>query len=115
MGQAAATPEVVAALLRLVSDPTGAIRGVAAAALEQMGPVVASLEALSALYKLLKDYDRNVHEVAEWALRKMSLYIGPQDRSEAMKLFLFLARSNNIAQRDIGYVGLRNLLAARHS
>ena len=98
-----------------MSDPTGAIRGIAAAALEQMGQVVASLEALSALYKLLKDHNRNLHEAAEWALRKMSLYIGPQDRSEAIKLFLSLARSNNMEERDLGYVGLRNLLAARHS
>jgi HEAT repeats/NACHT domain len=115
MGQAAATPEVLAALLKLLSDPEEAVRRAAAAALEQMGQVVASLEALSALYRLLTDHDRNVHAVAEWALRKMSLYIGPQDRSEAMKLFLSLARSNNVEQRDIGYVGLRNLLAARHS
>jgi len=50
-------------------------------------------------------------EVA-WALKNLSTHVPSRDRVKAVKLFLPLARSKDREKRDVGYIGLRNLLAA---
>jgi HEAT repeat protein len=110
--RAAATPEVLAALLTFLSDADGGRRWAAAEALGEMEAAAATPEVLAALLTLLSDTDRKVRGQAARTLKNLSVYVRPQDRSAAIKLFLPLARSRDMEHRDIGYVGLRNLLAA---
>ena len=71
MGQAAATPEVVAALLRLLSDPVRAIRRAAVAVSGQMSQAAATPEVFAALLGLLPDPAGTVRRAAAAALGQM--------------------------------------------
>jgi HEAT repeat protein len=71
MGPAAATPEVLQALLACLRDEDGEVRWAAAEALGQMGPAAATPEVLQALMGCLRDEDGSVRAAAAGALGAM--------------------------------------------
>jgi len=107
--------EVVAALLKYLTDSKEDVRGAAAEALGQMGAAAATPEVVAALLRYLTDSEGYARGEAAGALRNLSAYVHPQERPEVMKLFLPLTRSRDADSREKGYVGLRNLLAGDHS
>jgi HEAT repeat protein len=112
MGQAATTPDVLSALLACFSASEEFVREAAARVVGQMGQAAATPDALSALLARLADSRWAVRYAAVEALKNLSTHVPPPDRTKAIELFLPLARREDREERDVGYVGLRNLLAA---
>ncbi len=113
LGAAAATPEVVSALLARLSDPEESVRWAATRALCWLGAAAATPEVVSALLAHLSDPAESVRWAAAEALGSLSAYVRREERPELVKLFLPLARDKeNRENREAGYLGLRNLLAA---
>ena len=72
MGEAAAKPEVIGALIqRLREDEAEGVRQEAARALGEMGPAAATLEVLEALVQALQDRNSDVRSEAAWVLGEM--------------------------------------------
>jgi HEAT repeat protein len=77
-----------------------------------IGLSAATPEVPAALFKGLTDPDGSVRRPAALAIEGLSGYVRAEDRTEAVKLLLPLARSRNEESRQAVYVSLRNLLAA---
>ena len=107
--------DVLEALIERLTDPEGHVRQAAAEALGQLGTAAATPEVMAALLKYLTDPERHVRQAAAEALRNLLAHVRPQERPEVMKLFLPLTRSRDADSREMGYVGLRNLLAGEHA
>lgn len=111
MGEAAATPEVISALREKLSDPDALTREFASQTLGEMGQSAAGGGVMSSLLGLLSDGEPGVRGAAASALKRLSAHVRPQERAEVIDLLLPLARSVDVEQRDVCYVGLRNLLS----
>jgi hypothetical protein len=110
MGEAAASERVITRLIDLLSDSDGDVRYAAARALGQMGEAAASERVITRLIDLLSDSEWNVRYAAASALKDVSARIRIAHRSKLEGSFAALARQRD--WRDVGYVCLRNLLAA---
>ncbi|MCI0490545.1 MAG: HEAT repeat domain-containing protein [Blastocatellia bacterium] len=113
LGNTPAEPEIVESLAKRLSDNEVSVRSGAASALGAMGERAASTDVIGALIDRLSDNNVNVRSAAARALKNLSVHVRYKQRPEAAKSFLSLARSNDEEKRDVGYVGLRNVLAAR--
>jgi HEAT repeat protein len=108
------TPEVRMTLCKCLTARDWVVRQAAAEALGHLGARTATPEVLRTLFKLLTDPQEYVRRAAARALRNLSVSVQPDDRSQMVELFLPLTRSRDEENRETGYVGLRNLLAAGH-
>jgi HEAT repeat protein len=77
LGAAAATPEVLTALLHILTDPDAGVRGQAAEALGRLG-VAATSEVLTALLHALTDPDAGVRGQAAEALGRLGVAATPE-------------------------------------
>jgi len=111
LGAGVVTPEVLPTLLQALADPDANVRVAAAGTIAHLGAGVATPEVLTALLHALTDLDADVREMAASGLQRLLGYIHLPDRSAMVKLLLPLARSSEVKYRDVGCVGLRNLLA----
>jgi hypothetical protein len=71
MGAAAATPDILSAIARLLQDEDADVRRAAAGAVRGMGAAAATPEFLSAITRLLQYEDWSVREAAVEAYRTM--------------------------------------------
>src|SRR5262249_24894402 len=109
---ATATQDVLHALLHTLTDQEEVVRWAAARALGALGATAATPEVLWALLQALTDSEEAMRQAAAEAVHKLTGYVRPPDRATVMQYLILLTRSRNMEQRDVGYVGLRNLLAA---
>lgn len=110
VGQASANGEVPSPLLGLLADPEGDVRAQAALAVARLGGATVTAEVLSSLLKLQLDPDWNVRLLAEEAVDIASRGVPSGDRAEVLKLFLWLYPMQMWEFRNVGYIGLRNVL-----
>ena len=81
--------------------------------LRVIGERAARREVIESLLARLSDNKEYVRYEAARALKNLSSHIRPDERRDVAKSFLLLSHSDDEERRDVGYVGLRNLLAAR--
>jgi HEAT repeat protein len=113
LGVAAATPEVLRALFQALTDPTEDVRCAVAWALGELGAAAATSEILHILLRIITGRGKGfIRHAAAEAIDKLSGYVHPQDRAAVVQYLVPLARSRDMEQRDVGYTGLRNVLAA---
>ena len=108
LGAAAATPEVLTALLHTLADPDANVPG---GCLERWGSWARRRRRPCDGLAPPGRSGRRRARAAASGLQRLSGYVRLPDRSAMVKLLLPLARSNDAEYRDVGYVSLRNLLA----
>ena len=109
-GVAGADIDVGQAVTLRLDDPDEGVRRAAAETLRALGSPAAAPATLEALAAQLRSADR-VATLAAEALKHLSTAVAASDRPRALSLFSSLAQSPEAMPRDVGYVGLRNLLA----
>lgn len=114
LGGTAAEPDLLDGLTRRLSNSSSDVRSAAARALGQIGEAAASEQVISVLIPLLSDSELYVRSAAATALGQLSAFVRAENRPQAIKQYLSLARSKrNKEKRNAGYIGLRNALAAQ--
>jgi len=114
MGTAAATPEVLGALIqRLRKDEDGGVRYEAAKALGKIGKAAATPEVIEALVQALrKDEDRDVRQKAAWALGKMGAAAATPEVLQALAERLLQDESGRVREEAAGALGRMGAAAA---